>query len=25
MIVKITPDRWTARCSRHGQTEDVSQ
>jgi hypothetical protein len=20
MVVKVTPDRWTARCSRHGLT-----
>jgi hypothetical protein len=25
MIVKVTPDRWTARCSRHGQADDVSR
>jgi hypothetical protein len=25
MIVKVTPDRWTAACSRHGQTDDVGR
>jgi len=25
MIVKVTPDRWTARCSRHGEREGVSR
>jgi DNA-directed RNA polymerase subunit RPC12/RpoP len=25
MIVKVTPDRWTARCARHGQAGSVSR
>jgi DNA-directed RNA polymerase subunit RPC12/RpoP len=25
MVVKVTPDRWTASCSRHGHTDDASR
>jgi hypothetical protein len=25
MIVKVTPDRWSAQCSRHGLTDTPSQ
>jgi hypothetical protein len=25
MVVKVTPDRWTAACSAHGPAADVSR